>query len=246
VRQGQPGRIAASRLEDGGAPRGVIAFDIYGTVVDPSGIATQLQPLFGERAGSAARLWREKQLEFTFRRALMRRYADFDACTTQALRYVGMQLGVALSAPDEHALLESYLRLPAFPDVQPGLENLKQAGHRLIALSNGTERSVRQLLHHAGIASYFEAVLSAHEVETFKPDPAVYALLARATGTDLEHAWLISGNPFDVIGAKASGLRSAWVRRDPQRAFDPWEFSPDVIVATLTELGAALQRIGPG
>jgi len=53
----------------------------------------------------------------------------------------------------------------------------------------------------------------------------------------------VSGNPFDVIGAKAAGLRAAWLRRDPQRVFDPWEFSPDVVVGNLEEL---CQKLLPG
>ena len=67
---------------------GVIALDVYGTLIDTAGVATHLDKRFGTRAHAAAQLWREKQLEYTFRRALMRRYADFDACTAQALRYV--------------------------------------------------------------------------------------------------------------------------------------------------------------
>ena len=221
---------------------GVIALDVYGTVIDTAGVATHLDERFGTRAQAAAQLWREKQLEYTFRRALMRQYADFDACTAQALRYVSQQLGVRLDEADERALLESYLRLPAFPDVRAGLATLKQAGHRLVALTNGTERSVRSLLQNAGIGEYFEEILSADQIETFKPDPAVYALLKRAVDAQHTPAWLVSGNPFDVIGAKACGLKAVWLRRDPQRIFDPWEFAPDVVVRTLEELCGELQR----
>jgi 2-haloacid dehalogenase len=221
---------------------GLIALDVYGTVIDTAGVATHLGKRFGTRAQAAAQLWREKQLEFTFRRALMRQYADFDACTAQALRYVSAQLGVRLDEADERALLESYLHLPTFPDVRAGLEGLRQAGHQLVALTNGTERSVRTLLQNAGIAEYFDEILSADQIETFKPDPAVYALLKRAANAQHTPAWLVSGNPFDVIGAKACGLKAAWLRRDPEKIFDPWEFSPDVVVRTLQELCGELQR----
>jgi 2-haloacid dehalogenase len=170
----------------------------------------------------------------------MRQYADFDACTAQALRYVGAQLGTPLDEAAERALLQAYLRLPTFPDVRPGLENLRRAGHRLVALTNGTERSVRGLLENAGIDGYFEAILSADRIETFKPDPAVYALLKEVTDAYPAKACLVSGNPFDVMGAKACGLTTAWLRRDPERIFDPWEFSPDVVIPTLEALCDAL------
>jgi 2-haloacid dehalogenase len=213
-----------------------VALDVYGTLVDPAGMALRLGASFGARAPAAAQLWREKQLEFTFRRALMRKYADFEVCTLQALRYVSASLGVALDAAGEQALLDAYLHLPAFADARSGLAMLKRAGHRLVALTNGTLRSARSVLGNAGLSEYLEAVLSVEPIATFKPDPAVYALLDELTGGRPETAWLVSGNPFDVIGAKACGLNAAWLRRDPQRVFDPWEFSPDVIIGNLEEL----------
>ena len=218
-----------------------IAFDIYGTVVDPGGIATVLGEAFGARAPLAARLWREKQLEFTFRRAVMRRYVDFDRCTAQALTYVSRELGVELTEARLRALLDAYLRLPPYADAKPALEKLRSAGRCIVALTNGTERSVRALLQHARIDGFFEMILSADSVGTFKPDAAVYGLVER-TGVPREKVWLVSGNPFDVIGAKAQGLKAAWVRRDPGRVFDPWEFEADAVIGNLQELDQAIPR----
>jgi len=213
-----------------------VALDVYGTLVDPAGMALRLGASFGARAPVAAQLWREKQLEYTFRRALMRKYADFDVCTLQALRYVSASLSVTLDEAEEHALLEAYLHLPAFTDVRDGLAMLRRAGYRLVALTNGTLHSARSVLQNAGISEFLEDVLSVEPIATFKPDPAVYALLEKLSAGRAEPAWLVSGNPFDVIGAKAAGLRAAWLRRDPQRIFDPWEFSPDLVVRNLEEL----------
>jgi 2-haloacid dehalogenase len=228
---------------EGGEHRGVVALDVYGTVVDTAGIAVQLREWFGAQAPLAAHLWRDKQLEFTFRRALMRRYVDFDACTAQALRAVSAQLRIVLEEAAERALLDAYLHLPAFPDVGAGLEGLQRAGHRLVALTNGTEPSVRSLLAYAGIEGYFEAIVSADRCRSFKPDPAVYALLREVAPEYPKRTCLVSANPFDVIGAKACGLTVAWRRRDPERSFDPWEFAPDMEIATLAALPDALRRL---
>jgi 2-haloacid dehalogenase len=78
-------------------------------------------------------------------------------------------------------------------------------------------------------------------IRTFKPDPAVYEYLAAEVRAPKDAVWLISSNPFDVIGAKACGLRSAWVQRDPKRVFDPWEFQPDVTVHSLDGLAGKLK-----
>jgi 2-haloacid dehalogenase len=173
----------------------------------------------------------------------MDRYVDFDTVTTQALRYVATRLGVELDAQAEQALLTAYLQLPAFPDVVPGLDMLKSSGRTLVALSNGTERSLARLLENARIAGYFESILSVERVRTFKPAPSVYALLRDASGRYPQQSWLVSGNPFDVIGAKAQGFGAAWLRRDPGSVFDPWEFSADIVAGTLPELCRELQRL---
>jgi 2-haloacid dehalogenase len=77
-------------------------------------------------------------------------------------------------------------------------------------------------------------------LRTFKPDPAVYEYLVAESGVPREKVWLISSNPFDVIGAKACGLRTAWVQRDAKRIFDPWGIEPDVAVHSLGELPGLL------
>ncbi len=217
-----------------------LAFDVYGTLVDPHGMEVHLQPFFGAQAKQASEVWREKQIEYSFRRALMKRYIDFDSCTAQALLYISELLGVALSRADQQALLARYRSLPAFADAAPALEKLEARGYNLVAFSNGTENAVRSVLAEAGLLDRFGSVVSVDEVRSFKPDPAVYAHLADSVGLPGSAVWMISSNPFDVIGAKSYGLRSVWVRRDNKRVFDPWEFSADRIVGSLLELPAAL------
>lgn len=217
-----------------------IGFDVYGTLVDPLAMERHLRALLGGRAGEFAARWREKQLEYTFRRGLMRRYVSFDLCTAQALRYVIAALGVGIGEADQARLLAHYRELRAFPDAVPAIETLKMAGHTVVAFSNGVEATVRALLDYAGILSHLDDVISVDDLQTFKPDPAVYAHLARRVDRPVGETWLVSGNPFDVIGAKAAGLRAAWVRRNPAAVFDPWGIDPDLIV---TDLRAAAAHI---
>src|SRR4051794_33495151 len=143
-----------------------IGFDVYGTLVDPLAIERHLRALVGERAGAFAALWREKQLEYTFRRGLMRRYASFDVCTEQALQYVVAALGVEVSAADQMQLLARYRQLDTFPDALPAIEGLKAAGHTVVAFSNGVEKTVRALLDHAGILPHLDDVISVDDLQT--------------------------------------------------------------------------------
>jgi 2-haloacid dehalogenase len=218
----------------------VIAFDVYGTLIDPFHMEEHLRTFFGEKAREASELWRSKQIEFSFRRALMKKYRDFNVCTAQALSYVGAQLGVTLSNKTQQDLLGQYLQLPAYRDVPGALEHLKTRGLTLVACSNGTEAAVRGLLKRAGVLPRFSKIVSVDKLRTFKPDPAVYEHLAKQVRygkkNDKKNVWMISSNPFDVIGAKSCGLRTVWVQRDLNKVFDPWEFEPDLVIHTLEEL----------
>ena len=220
-----------------------LGFDVYGTLVDPLALAEPLEALVGEQAVQFAGLWRAKQLEFSFRRGLMRRYVDFDVCTRQALRYTQQALRCELPESDRGRLLEAYLYLPVFPEVVASLEALKSQGHWLVAFTNGVEASIRALLANAGALPHLEDVVSVDDLRTFKPDPEVYAYLARRAGRAPGATWLISSNAWDVIGAKAAGLRAVWVKRQPDALFDPWDVEPDVVVGSLDELPERLARL---
>ncbi len=218
----------------------VLAFDVYGTLIDPFRMEDHLRAIFGERAKEATELWRSKQLEYSFRRALMKKYENFDVCTAQALRFVSRQLDVSLEEETLRNLLDQYLRLPAYPDVPEALEQLEARGFKIVACSNGTGDAVRGLLERAGVLARFSGIVSVDPIRTFKPDQAVYEYLAAQVHAEKELVCLISSNPFDVIGAKACGLRTVWVQRDPKKVFDPWEFEPDLIVAGLEQLSGKL------
>lgn len=217
-----------------------LGLDIYGTLVDPLRINEHLSPLAREHADRFSELWREKQIEYTLRRGLMRSYADFGVCTRQALSFAAEAVGVQLSEEDEKHLIEEYQNLPTFPDVAPGMEALHSQGHAMVAFSNGVEATARTLLERAGVLSHLDGVVSVDDVKTFKPDPEVYRYLARRLERPMDEVWLVSSNPFDVIGAKAAGLKAAWVRRKPEAVFDPWGIEPDLVIPDLKELSRKL------
>ena len=217
-----------------------LAFEIYGTLIDTHGVVNALRAIVGERAEAFSSAWRDKQLEYAFRRGLMRNYVDFAVCTRQALDYTCAVNGIAMSGEQKGALLAEYRCLPAFPDVGDGLAQLRDAGFRLYAFSNGTESAVAALLTGAGIADFFIDIVSVDDLASFKPDPAVYDLFLRRAGTSGDAAWLVSSNPFDVIGAISAGMRAAWLRRSPDAVFDPWDMAPTATVAGLGELKAVI------
>lgn len=217
-----------------------LAFDVYGTLIDTHGLVTQLQTLIGDKAAAFSQTWRDKQLEYSFRRGLMQNYVNFATCTQHALEYSCLFHQVTLTDTQKAELLQAYRILPAFKDTAPALPALQQAGHKLYAFSNGSQEAVETLLQAANIRDYFIDIVSVDDIKSFKPNPAVYSYFLRRSQAQHHQAWLISSNPFDVTGAISTGMKAAWVQRTPQALFDPWELQPTTTINDLTELATQL------
>jgi 2-haloacid dehalogenase len=213
-----------------------LAFDVYGTLIDTQGVVAAVRDMVGHKAEKFSLTWRDKQLEYSFRRGLMQKYENFAVCTSDALDYTCTYCKAPLTKEQKNELLGIYHVLPAFEDVKVGLAHLKAAGFRIYAFSNGSEDAVEILLDAAGIRDSFLGVVSVDDLKTFKPNPAVYSYFLRKSGASSSSAWMISGNPFDVIGAISAGMKAAWVKRSPEMVFDPWGIEPTITISSLSDL----------
>jgi 2-haloacid dehalogenase len=213
-----------------------LAFDIYGTLINTQDISQKLFDIIGDRATEFAHRWRDKQLEYSFRRGLMRRYENFATCTAQALDYTDRLFATNISIADKQALMDAYKTLPAFADVTQSLILAEKAGFRLFAFSNGSESAVEELLQSTGIRQYFEGLICVDSLQTFKPNPDFYQYFLNTTNSQLENSWLVSSNPFDIIGAISAGMKAAWLQRNPEDLFDPWGITPTLTLEHLAQL----------
>jgi 2-haloacid dehalogenase len=218
-----------------------LAFDLYGTLVDPIRIWTRLEQSVPDKALRIAEVWRHKQLEYTFRLTAMGQYEDFEQVTRKALDYALAAAGHELTADQRDALLAQYDDLERFPDVELGLTRLQQRGHTMVVFSNGSPRMLDAVMDAAGLRPYFEAYVSVDEVRQYKPAPATYRLAAERLGRTIGEVRLVSANPFDDIGAEAAGMRAAWVDRSGG-LFDTLRPPPQLVVRSLTELADVLER----
>lgn len=217
-----------------------LAFDVYGTLIDPLSLLSWFEARGVPQARELMVQWREKQLEYTFRRALMRDYADFPTCTRDALMHVCERRALGLSAAAVDEVIGCYRTLPAYPDVADGLARLRRSGLSCWAFSNGRGDDVQALMDHAGLSPWITGVVSLSDIRTYKPDPAAYAYFRERAATGEDEVWLVSGNPFDLIGAKAMGMRTIWIRRQATTIFDPWGGRPDAEVCRFGEIAAVL------
>ena len=218
-----------------------LAFDMYGTLVDPIGITKELERYLPEEASHVSMAWRQKQLEYTFRLTAMGRYEDFERVTRKALDYALVAAGRELGSEQKDDLMARYDYLERFADVEPGLERLKEAGYEMVVFSNGTPRMLETLMDAAELSPYFQGFISVDEVGTYKPSPETYRHVARRLGRPIGEVRLVSSNPFDNVGAEAAGMRAAWVDRSGG-PFDTLGSPPEIVVGTLAELADALGR----
>jgi 2-haloacid dehalogenase len=204
-------------------------FDAYGTLFDVHSF-----DLHSVARGEAlSQLWRQKQVEYTWRRALMQRYQDFWRVTEEALRAAAQQLRIELTEPQIEALMQAYLSPAAFAEVRAALDALK--GLPLAILSNGSPRMLEAAVHANGLESYFSHVISVDRISTYKPSPAVYALGPEALKIPTAEMLFVSANAWDAAGAKAYGYRVCWCNRSGA-AMDALGFDPDFTVERLDQI----------
>ena len=222
-----------------GSTVAVLAFDVYGTLVDPIRVWTRVHEYAPDQALRIAELWRQKQLEYSFRLTAMEQYEDFEWVTARALAYALAVSGATLSPSQTAVLLAQYDDLEAFEDVRPGLERLRESGREMVVFSNGSPRMLDAVLSSSGLRPYFSQVVSVHDVRAFKPSPRVYQHLLARVGRRAEQVLLVSSNPFDVIGARAAGLQAAWVNRTGA-PFDTLAPPPPLVIGSLGQLAEGL------
>ena len=208
----------------------VMVFDAYGTLFDVHSVAARCEAYWPGQGLQLSQLWRAKQLEYTWQRSLMQRYAPFSTVTREALAYACEALGLEIERAREDALLNEYLRLATYPDVAV---TLKKLGGKQAILSNGSPDMLLPLVEHSGLR--FDAVISVDELKVYKPSPQVYELAVKKLHTEKSKVGFVSSNCWDAIGAKSYGFKVYWINR-AHAPVDRLGFKPDAILGSLDEV----------
>ncbi|WP_235939320.1 haloacid dehalogenase type II [Bradyrhizobium hipponense] len=218
-------------------------FDAYGTLFDFASAARRCRDALGDSFDKLTTLWREKQLQYTWLRAAQGHHADFWQVTGDALDFSLETLMLDQQGLRDR-LMELYLTLDTFPEVQSVLKQLKAAGLKTAILSNGTPAMLDSAVKNARIDSLLDAVLSVEEVGVYKPDPRVYQLAVDQLGIPASQISFQSSNGWDAYAASSFGMKVVWCNRYRQRK-ERLPGNPDHEIETLAELprivGAARQ-----
>ncbi len=210
-----------------------LVFDAYGTLFDVHSVVAESERRFPGRGAELSRLWRQKQLEYTWLRSLMGRYEDFTRVTADGLAHACAALGLPLDAAASRALMECYDHLSCYTEVPATLDVL--SGFRRAILSNGSPRMLGAVVANAGLTDRLEAVLSVDPLRVYKPHPSVYALACERLGVTAAEVGFVSSNFWDISGATAFGFRTFWINRSGAMP-DELGQRPYAIVGNLAEL----------
>jgi len=210
-------------------PRAFV-FDAYGTLFDVHSVQAHCESLWPGKGAQLSQLWRTKQLDYTWLRSLMRRYAPFSQVTEEALLYCCDFLNLKIQEGERRSLMAEYRRLALFPDVKHALAGLKA---KLAILSNGSPDMLDPLVAHSGLR--FDAVLSVDAVKVYKPAPEVYQLAVDRLGVSKADIAFISSNGWDAAGAKSFGFSVYWINRTGAPV-EQLGFAPDRILESLGEI----------
>ena len=189
-----------------------VAFDAF-ALFDPRPVFNACESMFPGRGAELAILWRTRQFEYQWLRSLSGRYADFWSVTRAALEFAARSLNLNLTGGQRDDLMQGYLFMSTWPDVQPALAALRRAGKHLIMLSNATDEILRAGVRNSAVESMFAELISTDRIKSFKPDPRAYQLGVDRLGLRREAILFVAYAGWDAAGAKWFGYPTFWNNR---------------------------------
>ncbi len=194
-------------------PIRAVAFDAYGTLFDVHSVMSLAEQICPGRGEALSMLWRQKQIEYSWLRAMSGRYKPFWEITRDALRFAVARLAPELAPAAEARLMNQYASLSAFPENIGALRELRALGLPLAILTNGNREMIEVSVRSSGMEGLFAHLLSSESVQTFKTRDAIYDLGPQALGVPVSDILFVSSNCWDAIAATWYGYRSFWINR---------------------------------
>lgn len=203
----------------------VIVCDVNETLLDVGALAPHFERAFGD--GRVLQDWFANVLLYAEVVTVAGPYSDFGSIGGAALDMIASARGVTVSSVDRTRILQGMLTLPAHPDVQDGLHVMREAGLRLVTLTNSAPVAVEQQLKNAGLAEFFERSFSVDTVRRFKPAAEAYRSVAEALVLPVDRLRLVAAHAWDIVGALQAGCSAAFVARQGKVLY-PLGPQPDI------------------
>lgn len=226
---------------------GAVMCDFYGTVVDmQGGLIEAITPYLRDKGytdNTASRVvtwWRRNHFENSMIDALLHReHTAYREIGRQTVHYVLDRAGIAHTDDEVAGLVAAIERLRPFPDVVTALAEIKAAGLGLVILSNGDPDMLARGVPYSGTEHLWDKVISVAEAGSFKPHRDTYVTAASLAGLAPHDVLFVANHAFDCVGAKAAGMRTAFVNRR-RRPFGNPDYAPDLEADDFAALAATI------
>lgn len=210
----------------------ILIFDVNETLLDLKALDPIFENIFGD--ATVRQLWFSQFIQNAFVSIITDSYQPFGKIGLAALEMVAKRKGVTLKEENKQAIINGMKHLPAHPEVTDALRLLKNAGFRMVTLTNSTEEVGRAQIKNAELEEYFENILSADSIKTLKPAKEAYIYASKSLKVKTENLVLIAAHAWDIAGALQAGCEAAFIAR--QGAVDPLVLQPQIIGKDLTDI----------
>ena len=211
----------------------VIVCDVNETLLDIAALEPAFKTVFGD--GRVVQEWFTTVLLYSEVATLAGPYDEFANIAAAALDMTAAARGIRLAAHERTRILQGMLSLPAHPDVLDGLAMMRDAGLRLVTLTNSAPAAVERQLAHAALTPFFERIFSVDPVRKFKPAADVYRSVAESLALPPDRLRMVAAHGWDITGALRAGYAAAFVGR-PGRVLYPLGPQPDIIASDFREV----------
>lgn len=215
-------------------------FDINETMLD----LTALDPFFAKHLGSADA--RHRWFDLLIHQALVcaatGRYRDFGKLGAAALHHLAEAATIHLPDTAVPELVSAVRTLPAHPDTAQGLDALRHAGHRVVALGNSPKSTIDAQLHHSGLAAHLDDAYSAEQAGALKPARPPYDYVIEHERAERSETVMVAAHGWDIAGAQAAELHTVFVTRPGRFPLPAWP-APSAVVPDFNGLLDASSRL---
>ena len=189
----------------------VIVFDVNETLIDIDTLAPLFTRVFDNE--KILREWFAQLVLYSQAMTLSGLYTPFGELGIGALRMTADIHNVALTNDDIDEFKQRMSDMPAHSDAMPALTKLRDAGFRLVTLTNSASSVSPTPLEKAGLSEFFEQSFSVESVKKFKPAPETYQMVADELSVKTSELCLVACHLWDTIGAQAAGCQGAFLER---------------------------------
>lgn len=192
----------------------LLIFDVNETMLDMSGMKESINRALDHEFAFSQ--WFAFMLQYSLVDTVTGNYHDFGTIGKATMKMTQEKLNRTIPDSKAQELLSMIKNLPPYPDIIPGLKKLKEAGYRMVTLTNSTKEVVTQQMKSSGLTDYFDELMSIESTRKYKPHPDTYQYAINKAGVKPAEAMLIAAHGWDITGALQAGLQAAFISREGQ------------------------------